>query len=58
MNMNVKKNEVKEAAMMLSSRWDESRQSMPQIPFVESPTAPLLVKKRAWNLSIYNNLIK
>ena len=56
MNMSVKKNEVKEAAMMFSSRRDESRKSLRKVPFEESPTAPLRVKRQARNLSIYNNL--
>ena len=58
MNMDVKKNEVKEAAMMFSSRWDESWKSMQKVLFEESPTAPLRVKRQARNSNVYNNLTK
>ncbi len=56
--MNLKKNEVKEAATMLSKRRDESRKSLRKAPFAETPTAPLRVKRQARNSGIYNNLTK
>ena len=58
MNMNLKKKEVKEAAMMLNNRRDESWKSLQKVPFAESTTASLRAKKQARNLSIYNNLTK
>ena len=58
MNIYVKKNEVKEMAVMLNSRRDESWKSMQKVLFEESPTAPLRVKRQARNSGIYNNLTK
>lgn len=58
MNMNVKKNEVKEMAMMLNSCRNESRKSLCKALFAETPTALLRVKRQARNSSIYNNLTK
>lgn len=58
MNIDVKKNEVKEAAMMFSRRRDESWKSLQKVPFAESTIDSLRAKKQARNLSIYNNLTK
>ena len=55
MNMDVKKNEVKEMAVMLDSRRDEAWKSMQKVLFEESSTTPLRVKRQARNSGIYSN---